>query len=152
MQVFLRQRLSNSDVRIHVLELIAKDNGSPPLSSRATLRIDVRASALDPQWPSGRSGSRSQNENGPIVGLEGSREGRGAGNGGSNEKEGLVLLAVLGALVALMSLLIAAVLFVLCRSRKLPVNARESRYQQKQKPDATGSTRRIDELFAQSLL
>ena len=132
--------MSNGDVREHVLDLIATDAGSPPLSSRTTLRIDVRASALEQQWLSGRGGgSRSPS------GLDGAqrpeREGRGGGagtgsGGNGNEREGLVLLAVLGVLVALMSLLIAAVLFVLCRSRRLQVNARVAQYQQKQQPDA----------------
>ena len=50
-----------------------------------------------------------------------------------------MLLAVLAVLVALMSLLIAAVLFVLCRSRRLQVNARAARYQQKQQPEVAGA-------------
>ena len=152
--MILNKRLSNSDVREHVLDLIATDAGSPPLSSRATLRIDVRASALEQQWLSGRVGGGSRSPSGLDGAQRPEREGRGGGavtgSGGSgSEREGLVLLSVLGVLVALMSLLIAAVLFVLCRSRRLQVNVRAAQYQQKQQIDAGAFmfTCRIDDLF-----
>ena len=143
-RVILHKRLSSSDVREHLMELIATDAGSPPLSSRATLRIDARALLCTRAAVALRTRRRRRRQSlagrrrtaVPFATAEAERKWQ---YGGGNEREGLVLLEVLGVLVALMSLLIAAVLFVLCRSRRKQVDARASRYQQKQQPEVAGA-------------